>query len=412
MGLGDCRIHNVLPGEDLRATIRVLASLGVSVQNLEPQHEIASEPSLASGWEILVEGRGPDGLRSPVSSLDCMNSGTTMRVVAGVLAGRPFTSVLDGDQSLRLRPMERIADPLRQMGAGIATNEGRPPLTIQGTALSGVEHELPIASAQIKTALLLAGTQAAGITSVIEPARSRDHTERLLASLGVPIEISGNRCSIKSINIQNDKAISIPGDISSAAFLLVAAAILPGSELTVTDVGLNPTRIGFLAFLRDYGAVVSVEDVTTVNGEPRGTIRVVSSDRRPLAIDASKVPGAIDEITLVAVLGAFADGTTRVTKAQELRVKESDRIATIGNGLKAMGADFVEHPDGFEVHGGPPLRGESVSSAGDHRIAMGLAVAALGAEGSTDIEEWECVAVSYPGFGEALARIVEPGRLA
>lgn len=295
------------------------------------------------------------------------------------------------------------------MGAGIEGPGGgdRLPLVIRGGPLTGIEHRLAVASAQVKTALILAGLQAAGETRISEPHPSRDHTERLLAHLGVQIDRDINQLVVRSTNIRNVSSLSIPGDLSSAAFLLVAGSLLPGSEVRVEEVGLNPTRTGILDVLRSFGADVRVADARESCGEPRGTVVVRAGDRRPLTLGAEDVPRTLDELPLVAVLGALAEGETVIHGAAELRVKESDRISAIARGLAAMGARIDALPDGLAVHGPCRLRGASVDAGGDHRIAMALAVAALAAEGETSIEGWESVAVSYPEFERDLEALLE-----
>jgi 3-phosphoshikimate 1-carboxyvinyltransferase len=305
--------------------------------------------------------------------------------------------------------MRRVIDPLRRMGARIEASgpDELMPVTIDGGALAGIDYRSPVASAQIKTSLMLAGLQAEGRTSIEEPSSSRDHSERLLEYLGVSIERSTHRVVVKSTNIQNASSLSVPGDLSSAAFLLVAAAILPGSELTVEGVGLNRTRTGILDALRRFGAEVLEEDMQEESGEPRGRVTVRAGDRLPVTLAGDEVVRAIDELPLVAVLGAFAQGDTVIADAAELRVKESDRIATVAAGLETLGVRVTTTPDGMIVHGPANLRGGDVDSAGDHRIAMAMAVAALGADGPTTITGWDAVAVSYPGFQADLESLTE-----
>ena len=303
--------------------------------------------------------------------------------------------------------MGRVVKPLLKMGAEIEGEDGgeRAPLSVRGKRLHGVAHALSIASAQVKSALLIAGLLADGETSVEEPAASRDHTERLLKYLGVPIVSSGNRHSVKSTNIQN-ASVTIPGDISSAAFLLVAAALLPDSEIVIERVGLNPTRTGILDMLRRFGSRVELTAQGEASGEPFGSVRLRAGDHRPLDIGGDSVVAALDELPLIAVLGTAADGTTVVRDAAELRVKESDRIAAIVDGLSRMGADISAEPDGFVVRGPVQLHGAAVDAAGDHRIAMALAIAALTADGETTISGWDSVDISYPGFEQDLERLV------
>jgi 3-phosphoshikimate 1-carboxyvinyltransferase len=303
--------------------------------------------------------------------------------------------------------MGRVVKPLQEMGAQISSQEGgeHAPLHVAGGPLSGRAHVLPVASAQVKSALLLAGLVADGETSVTEPAPSRDHTERLLRYLKVPVVSDRNQLIVKSTNIQN-ASVTIPGDISSAAFLLVAAALLPGSEIAIEKVGVNTTRTGILEILRMFGARVEISDLEEESGEPRGTVRIRAGDRKPLDVSGDLVVAALDELPLIAVLGSAAEGETVVRDAAELRVKESDRIAAIVDGLTLLGADIEGTPDGFLVRGPTPLRGAAVNAAGDHRIAMALAVAALTAEGETTISGWDSVGISYPGFELDLEHLV------
>lgn len=411
-GHGDCRIRGLSEASDVRSTIsalRLLSDLlGPDISKLESEGTADS----GSDWEILARGRGLDAWRNPGRTLDCNNSGTTIRILLGLLAGCRFQATLDGDESLRRRPMERVAEPLRRMGATIQTTDGHAPVVVRGARLQGIDHDLTVASAQVKTALMFAGLRAEGETVIRGAIASRDHTERMLEFLGVPIDVSNDRLVIKSTEIQNAEYLSIPGDMSSAAFLLVAAAILPGSDVTIDDVGLNPTRTGILDILRRYGASVTIESETVECGEPRGTVRVRAADRRPITIEAADVPASVDELPLVAVLGAFADGETRIEGAAELRLKESDRIQAMADGLTSLGVTVRTAEDGMTIVGGARPSGGSVSSAGDHRIAMALAVAALGASGPVTIDGWESVAVSYPRFQSDLTALGlrRPGR--
>jgi 3-phosphoshikimate 1-carboxyvinyltransferase len=400
VGEGSCLVTGLSSGEDVASSLEVMSRLGVVSSNAQPQVEDARRSPRGSDTQILVEGRGWNGLRAPSEALDCGNSGTTARILLGILAGRPFEARLDGDDSLRSRPMGRVTEPLRRMGASFTSGDGgeRLPLTVAGGELRGIEHRSPVASAQVKSSLILAALQAAGESVIEEPAPSRDHTERLLAYLGVPIDRSPNRVVVKSTNIQNASSLNIPGDLSSAAFLLVAAAILPGSEVTVHDVGLNPTRTGILDILRSFGADVRVSGEREEYGEPRGSVTVRAGDRRPVSVSGDEIVRTVDELPLVAVLGAFAEGETVIADAAELRVKESDRIATVAAGLTALGARVEATPDGLVVQGPSRLEGAEVSAAGDHRIAMALAVAGLAAGGETSIEGFSSADVSYPSF--------------
>ena len=407
VGEGPTEIVGLSDAEDVEATWRALVSMGVVIGDSNPQVEPTKLSTQGLYREILVEGAGWSGLSSPGTSIYCQNSGTTARTILGVLAGRPFEATIEGDASLSSRPMRRVTAPLRAMGASIRSADDRLPITIKGGPLRGIEFASLVASAQVKTAVLLAGLQAEGETSVSEPTASRDHTERLLEYLGVPIEKTPDRLIVKSTNIRNASSLSIPGDLSSAAFLLVAAAILPGSEVTIDEVGVNPTRTGILDVLRRYGAEVIVSDERLVCGEPVASVTVRPGDRRAVELAGDGVVTTVDEIPLVAVLGARAEGETVIRDAAELRVKESDRLSAMAEGLGALGVEVQTTDDEMVVRGGSPLRGSSLRSNGDHRIAMALAVAALAADGESAIDGWEAVGVSYPGFLADLERIVE-----
>jgi len=389
MAEGETRIFGFSTAADCASTLRCLAALAADVR-------------LRDG-AVLVAGRGPAALAPPRGVLDAGNSGSTLRMLAGVLAGRPFRCVLDGDDSLRRRPMERVADPLRAMGASVATTEGRAPLTIEGGPLRGVAWDLPVPSAQVKTAVLLAGLQAEGETTVREPAPSRDHTERLLAAFGVAVAREGGAVSIRGGQRLRAASMTVPGDVSSAAFLIVAALIRPDSEVRIENVLLNPGRTAFIEVLRRMGAVIET-GIERQEPEPTGWIVARSSALRGTEVPPQAVPALIDELPALAVAGAHASGTFTVSGAAELRNKESDRIATLCEGLARMGADVEERADGFIIEGGPRLKGTVVRSHGDHRIAMALSVAALAAEGATDVADAGCVAVSFPDFYAVLER--------
>ena len=402
-------IQGLSPAADVARSRAAIRTLGV--ESIESHVNVEGLGHSSSGLDsqILLESAGSAAWGSPQGPIDVGNSGTTIRLLLGQLAGSSVSATITGDQSIRRRPMSRVVEPLRLMGASISGEDdgARAPLKVIGARLQGFAHTLPIASAQVKSALLLAGLLADGETSVEEPEPSRDHTERLLTYLGVPIATSGKRLIVKSTNIQNAK-VTIPGDLSSAAFFLVAAALLPRSAIEITGVGVNPTRTGVLDVLRAFGAQVDISDVVEESGEPRGTVRVSHGDHRPLDIAGEAIVAALDELPLIALLGTASDGETVVHNAAELRVKESDRIATIVDGLGRMGADITAHPDGFVVKGPSQLHGATVDAAGDHRIAMTLAVAALTAQGETTITGWDSVAVSYPGFEQDLRRLVVP----
>jgi 3-phosphoshikimate 1-carboxyvinyltransferase len=389
MAEGETAVHNFASAADCASTLSCLLALGV---------EIARE-----GNEVRIRGRGIDSWRAPEGPLDAGNSGSTLRMLAGALAGRPFRSVLTGDDSLRRRPVERIAAPLRLMGATATSTDGRPPLVLEGGGLRPITYDSPVASAQVKTAVLLAGLQADGTTTVREPAPSRDHTERMLPIFGVPVERSPLAVSVRGVARLRGAEIRVPGDASSAAFPVVAALVLPGSSVRLENVLLSPGRTAFLNVLRAMGGDVTT-GLTTTDPEPVGWIEARSSRLVGIAVDPTLVPALIDEVPALAVAAAFAEGAFSVSGASELRVKESDRIAALAEGLGRMGASVDERPDGLVVRGGRPLHGASVRSFGDHRIAMALAVAALGATGPTEIEDAECASVSFPEFYDLLER--------
>ncbi len=389
LATGATHVENYSSAADCASTLECLRALGVE--------------SRRDGSRVTVEGRGPEAWSPPTRDLDAGNSGTTLRLLAGALAGRPFRSVLTGDDSLRGRPVERIAAPLRTMGATLVSTDGRPPLTIEGGRLQGIRYEMPVASAQVKTAVLLAGLQAEGSTTVTEPAPSRDHTERMLPQFGVPVERDGLSATVIGGAQLQGTNITVPSDVSSAAFLVVAALILPDSEIQLDGVLLSPTRAAFLEVLRTMGGQVESR-LESTTPEPVGSIRARSSSLRGTAVDPAIVASLIDEVPALAVAASFAEGTFTLTEASELRVKESDRLAAMSEGLGRMGARVREMPDGLVIEGGAPLRGAAVRSLGDHRIAMALAVAALAAEGSTEIEDAECATVSFPEFYDVLER--------
>jgi 3-phosphoshikimate 1-carboxyvinyltransferase len=388
MAEGGTRIRNYSSAADCASTLSCLRGLGVSVDR--------------QADAVTIEGRGVDAWRAPTAVLDAENSGSTIRMLAGALAGRPFRSVMTGDESLRRRPVERVAAPLRAMGATVLTSNGKPPITIEGGRLRGIAYDLPVASAQVKTAVLFAGLQAEGRTTVREPAPSRDHTERMLPAFGVHVFRDGLAASVEGGARLRGTEVTVPGDASSAAFLVVAALVLPDSEVRLDGVLLSPTRTAFLDVLRAMGGRVEAR-LTATEPEPVGSIVASSSSLTGTTVDPALVPSLVDEVPALAVAAAFAPGRFTVSGASELRVKESDRIAALAEGLSALGARVRELPDGLVVDGGAPLRGARVRSHGDHRIAMALSVAALAAEGATEIEGAECVAVSFPRFYAVLA---------
>jgi 3-phosphoshikimate 1-carboxyvinyltransferase len=385
---GQTRLTNFSSAADCASTLACLAALGVAVRR--------------DGGEVTIDGRGPDAWKAPLGPLDCGNSGSTLRMLAGALAGRSFRSTLTGDASLRRRPVERVAAPLRAMGAGADGVDGKPPLTLDGTSLRPITWDLPVASAQVKTAVLLAALDAPGVTTVREPAPSRDHTERLLPAFGVPVERSGLTVSVRGPARLEGVRVAVPGDVSSAAFLVVAALIMPDSEVRIDGVSLNPGRIGFVSVLQAMGASIGIA-TDTAQPEPVGSIVARSSRLRGVDVPAEAVPGLIDEIPALAVAAVHAEGRFTVSGAAELRVKESDRITALAEGLRRLGASVEERPDGLAIDGGSPLRGAAVRAHDDHRIAMALAVAGLAAPGTTSIEGAECASVSFPEFYDVLA---------
>jgi 3-phosphoshikimate 1-carboxyvinyltransferase len=389
---GTSRITNLADGDDVSRTLLALTRLGVGIG------------SDAAGVAIVSAGR--EAWHAPDRNVDCGNSGTTMRMLCGLLAPTSFTAVLTGDESLSRRPMARVVEPLRRMGAHIDGPDGgaHAPLRITGAALHGERHELPVASGQVKTALVLAGLGANGTTEVVEPAPSRDHTERMLGALYAPIERVDDRTVRISAGVPHSFALDVPGDASSAAFFVVAATIVPGSDIVLEDVALNPGRVEYLDRLREMGADIDTEVTEERLGEPVGRIAVRSAPLR--GIEISGTESIVDELPVLAVAGAFASGVTTIRDAAELAVKESDRIATIAELLGALGVDIERRPDGLVVRGGRP-RGATTESHGDHRVALTAAVAGLAAEGRTTVRGWPAVAISYPGFERDLASLVE-----
>lgn len=384
---GDSLITGFLPGADCLATLAAIRAMGVHVA------ELAAD-------ELRVSGVGLDGLQPPAGTLDMGNSGTAIRLFTGLLAAQPFDSTLTGDESLRRRPMERVAAPLRLMGARIETAEGMPPIRIQGSQqLRGIEYVLPVASAQVKSAILLAALYARGETTVLEPAVTRDHTERMLRQFGWTVATSGSRISLHGGSRLRAARVDVPGDLSSAAFLLLAGCLAPAGEVVIRQVGLNPTRTGILRILELMGADLEVRSEGGDAAEPVGTLVARPSRLRGIVVPPELVPLAIDEFPVVFVAAAYATGETLLRGAAELRHKESDRIAVMARNLRALGARCAELPDGVRIQGGP-LHAGTVDCAGDHRVAMSLAVAGLRSEGPIRILDTSNVATSYPGFVE------------
>jgi len=389
---GPSEIHGFSASADCRSTLECLKQLGVKIECQE--------------HTVVVQGAGLSGLRVPAASLDAGNSGTTMRMLAGILAGQPFRSVLTGDASLSRRPMKRVIDPLTRMGARIQSAEGGlPPLEIEGGTLKPIRYELPVPSAQVKSAVLLAGLFAEGETQVIEPVATRDHTEIALEQMGADISRHGRTIAVRGYARLEGRKLYVPGDISSAAFFLVAALLVPESNLVIENVGLNPTRTAILDLLAPMGGRVRVLNVEMVNGELLGNLHVEASKLQGGEIPPEAVPGLIDELPVLAVLGTQTEQGLAFHGAAELRVKESDRIAVVAENLRRMGAEVEEFPDGLRVAGQQKLRGVEIQTRGDHRIAMAFTVAGLIAEGPTIIRDSACVDVSFPDFFETLARV-------
>jgi 3-phosphoshikimate 1-carboxyvinyltransferase len=395
LATGNTTIESYSEGLDCASTLQCLAALGVSI-------DIVRERRGSAGLDIRIQGRGLGGFTQPSAPLDAGNSGSTMRMLTGVLAAHSFQSLLDGDKSLRQRPMNRVIVPLERMGASIKATDGRPPLTVNGTnELKPIIFKTDTPSAQVKSTVLLAGLHADGVTSVHESIQTRNHTELALEAFGVKVEHKDNQVLLAGR--QNLKALNltVPGDISSAAFLMAAAAALPKSDLTIFNVGLNPTRTAILQVLERMGALVETEILESLGGEPSGTIRIRYGVLRKVEIMPSEVPGLIDELPALAAL-ATQGGELLVRGAQELRVKESDRISLLTKGLRCLGAEIEEFQDGFHVQGNKKLTGGRTNAYGDHRLAMAFAVAALGAVGPSTIEDATAVSVSYPGFFDML----------
>jgi len=383
-------IHGLLRAEDVVHTAEALAQMGARI----------SDPGLSTDGPMLVEGVGRQGLTSPGCALNLGNSGTGLRLLMGVIAGQNFTATLYGDDSLNRRPMGRVAEPLMQMGAFVECSGPRstPPVTVHGGRLQAIHYHSPLASAQVKSAILLAGLNAAGETAVTEPARSRDHTERMLRAFGAQVAVEGLTVRLQGEPTLRGQQIMIPGDFSSAAFFLVAGCLLPGIEVTVENVLLNPTRTGLLTVLQEMGARIEITGEHEATGEPVGNITARSSALQGVEVGGEIIPTMIDEIPLLALAATQAQGQTVVRDAGELRVKESDRLATTTEALRILGAQVTATEDGLVIAGPTPLRGGEVDSHGDHRIAMTAAIAALLAEGPTVIHRAECIATSFPDF--------------
>ncbi len=385
---GESRITGLATGADVQSTKACLQQLGVEMQSFADA--------------LTVKGRGISGLEAPTQPLDAGNSGTTMRLLSGILAAQPFTTTLLGDASLSRRPMRRIISPLELMGARIeASATGTAPLTIQGGALHGITYEMPVPSAQVKSCLLFAGLHAEGETTVIEPRATRDHSERMLRTMRAELHCAGNRIRVARSRLHG-ASLAIPGDFSSAAFLIAAALLLPQSEALLLNVSFNPTRIALLDVLKQMGATLTPTALRDAASEPSADLQVRAQSLHGVKVDEAIVPQLIDEIPILAVLATQAEGETVITGAHELRVKESDRLAALATNLRVMGAQCEELPDGLIIHGPTRLRGAVLDSFHDHRIAMAFAIAGLCAEAPTTIHHSECADISFPGFYELL----------
>lgn len=392
---GTTEIHNFLQGADCLSTIACFSGMGVAIEN--------------NGDTVLVHGNGMRGLKKPESILDCGNSGTTTRLISGILAAQDFTVTLTGDESIQKRPMKRIMTPLSLMGAQIRSihDNGCAPLEITGSSLHGIHYQSPVASAQVKSAILLAGLYADGETRVTEPYLSRNHTELMLSRFGADVHTEDTTAVIRTASELFGQQIFVPGDISSAAFFLAAGLITPNSEILVRNVGINPTRDGILHVFRDMGADITMLNVKDDGGEPTADILVRSSSLHGTVIGGSIIPTLIDELPVIAAAACFAHGDTIIRDASELKVKESNRVEVMVRNLSAMGAHVEETEDGMIIHGGRPLHGAVIDSRLDHRIAMTFAIAAGLADGVTEILGAECVNISYPGFYTDLQRLMQ-----
>lgn len=387
---GLTEVSNFLTGADCLSTIDCFRKMGITID--------------VTGSHVLVHGKGLRGLTAPKEILDVGNSGTTTRLITGILAAQHFDCTLDGDSSIRKRPMRRIISPLEEMGASIQSLSGNDcaPLSIHGQALKGIQYNSPVASAQVKSCILLAGLYADGKTSVTEPEHSRNHTELMLRSFGAELTTNGKTAVISPANELYGQKIQVPGDISSAVYWVVAGLITPDSEITIRNVGLNPTRDGIIEVCQQMNGQISISNEHTEGGEKVGDITVKTSDLKGTTIEGSVIPRLIDELPTMALLACFAEGDTVIKDAQELKVKESDRIAVMVENLTKMGADVEGTDDGMIIHGTSKLKGAVIDSKLDHRIAMTFAIAGINADGITEIEGAECVNISYPSFYEDL----------
>ena len=392
---GTTELEGFLDGADCRSTISCFRQMGIEISQ---DHD-----------RVQIHGKGLYGLRQPKDMLDAGNSGTTVRLISGILAGQPFTTQLTGDASIQKRPMKRIMTPLSLMGASIRSLAGNDcaPLEIHGGSLVPIHYDSPVASAQVKSCVLLAGLYAEGQTSVTEPVPSRDHTERMLSGFGAEIISRERTATVTGHPRLIGQHITIPGDISSAAYFIAAGLICPNSDLYIRNVNTNPTRAGILTVAKQMGGKITLENQRVVSGEEVCDIHVVSSDLHGTQIDRELIPSLIDEIPVIAVMAAFAEGTTVIKDAQELKVKESNRIDSVTENLNAMGGDAIPTEDGMIIHGGRPLHGARILTRSDHRIAMSFAIAGLAADGETTFDDPGCIDISYPTFFETLRSVMD-----
>lgn len=392
---GETSVTNFLPGDDCLSTISCFRKLGVTIEE--------------SDGQLRIIGKGFEGLTEPTEVLDVGNSGTTIRLLMGILAGRPFYSSLVGDASIGKRPMTRVTVPLTKMGAKLdgRKNGDFTPISIRGGQLQPIQYELPVASAQVKSALILAGLQADGVSTIIEPSETRDHTERMIRQFGGEITKDNQTIRVKGGQKLTASTIHVPGDISSAAFFLVAGAILPGSEIVLKNVGLNPTRTGIIEVMQKMGADLEIVQAENNNFEPAGDLIIKTSNLKGTVVEGNLIPKLIDEIPIIALLATQAEGTTIIKDAEELKVKETNRIDTVVQELKKLGADIEATEDGMIIHGKSRLTGGEVSSHGDHRIGMMLAIASLLCQNAVELEHPEAISVSYPNFFDHLNSLIQ-----
>lgn len=390
---GTSHIRNWLPAGDTIATLEAIKGLGISI-------EIQKES--AQSWELTIHGRGLHGLQPPSGAIDCRNAGTCMRLLAGILAGQRFPTILDGSEQLRKRPMKRIIAPLEQMAALIGSENGRAPLRIQPNSLEGISYEMNVASAQVKSAVLLAGLYAHGETRVFQPGPARDHTERMLTAMGAQVTTDENWITLSEGAQLSPLDLTVPGDISSAAFPIIAAAMVPHSQITVANVGCNPTRTGILDMLSSMGAHLQFANQHVTGGEPTSDVQVAFEELHSTKVWGDTVVRGIDEFPIWAIAATQAAGNSTVSDAAELRVKEVDRISVLAGELRKLGVNISEHPDGFTIAGPTRLQAAEVDSYGDHRLGMALAVAGLAADGPVLIQDAGCIHDSFPGFVDTM----------